>query len=54
MPKGEGLTVGVLVNLFFTAKKRKMEAGQMRPQAWHDYKAVCDMVREHFGPTPSS
>jgi integrase len=50
MPRGEGLTVGLLVNLFLTAKKQKMEAGEMRPQTWHDYKAVCDMVREHFGP----
>jgi integrase len=53
MPKSDGLTVGVLVNLFFTAKKRKVKAVEMRPQTFHDYKVVCDLIREHFGPDTS-
>jgi integrase len=43
------LTVAELCNRFLTAKLRKIEAGEMGPQAFNDYKRATDLIVSAFG-----
>lgn len=45
----EGLTVKQLANHFLNAKAAARDAGELTPRSWGDYKAVCDLLIEHFG-----
>jgi integrase len=46
---GDGLTVGDLCNRFLTSKTRKIEAGELSPRMFEEYKLVTDMVVSAFG-----
>jgi len=45
----EGLTVKLLCNHFLTAKRDQMEAGDLSPRSWADYRRTCEKLVEHFG-----
>ncbi|QJX00308.1 tyrosine-type recombinase/integrase [Frigoriglobus tundricola] len=52
-PRGEAdkdkLTVADLCNAFLTAKKRKMDAGELTSMMWYDYKFATDFLVKQFG-----
>ncbi len=48
-PEAEGLTVESLINRFLAAKERAMEAGELTPRVFRDYKPVCKRVYKAFG-----
>src|SRR5687768_13215651 len=43
------LTVESLLDHFLTAKKRKMEAGELTAASFAEYKAAADLVAKQFG-----
>src|SRR5262249_23372466 len=45
----EILTVKDAANAFLNAKQALMDAGELSPRTWADYKAVCDLLVSHFG-----
>ncbi|SFJ33496.1 tyrosine-type recombinase/integrase [Planctomicrobium piriforme] len=45
----EQLTVGQLCNQFYTAKKRRFDAGEITARAFGDYCRTTDMIVAHFG-----
>jgi integrase len=47
----DGLTVATLCNHFLTAKTRKVEAGELTPRMFAEYKLMTDMVVSGFGAT---
>lgn len=47
--KADGLTVRDLCNHFLTAKTRKVEAGELTPRMFAEYKLMTDMVVAGFG-----
>jgi integrase len=47
----DALTVADLCNRFLTAKLRKVESGEMGPQAFKDYKLTTDLLVSEFGRT---
>lgn len=47
----DGLTVADLCNHFLTAKVRKVEAGELTPRMFAEYKLMTDMVTAGFGKT---
>ena len=47
---GDGLTIRDLANRFLTAKRAKMEAGELTPVSFADYHATCKRIVGAFGP----
>jgi|SRR5579883_80085 len=47
--KGDGLTVADLCNRFLTAKLRKVEAGELTPRLFAEYKEVAVLSASEFG-----
>jgi integrase len=45
----EGLTVKELANLFLNAKQGLVNASELSPRTWTDYRAACDEVVAAFG-----
>jgi integrase len=48
-PDPEALTVKELANEFLNAKQTLVDAKELSPQTWRDYKEVCDLVVAQFG-----
>jgi hypothetical protein len=48
-PEAGAATVKEAVNDFLIAKDTLVEAGELSPRTWADYKQVCDLVVSHFG-----
>jgi integrase len=48
-PDPEALTVKALANHFLNAKQALVDAGELAPRTWADYKEVCDLVVSQFG-----
>lgn len=48
-PETEGMTVKDLANDFLNAKQALVDAGELSPRTWADYKQVCDLVVAHLG-----
>jgi integrase len=46
---GAGLTVKELANAFLNRKRELLEAGELAPRTWGDYKDACDLLVSHFG-----
>jgi integrase len=42
-------TVKDLANRFLNAKKALVEAGELSPRTWDEYKATCVLIVSHFG-----
>src|SRR5262249_58467256 len=36
-------------NAMLNAKQSLVDAGELTPRSWADYKQVCDLLVEHFG-----
>ena len=47
---GEGLSVRDLCNRFLTAKRGKMEVGELTPVSFADYHSACKRIVQAFGP----
>lgn len=47
--EGEGLTVKDMVNAFLNAKLESMDAGEIVPRTWQDYKEAGDILINTFG-----
>src|SRR5689334_24131511 len=45
----EGITVKDLANRFLNAKQRLVDAGELSPRTWADYKEACDLIVSNFG-----
>jgi len=45
----DGCTVRLLCNSFLTAKRNKIDAGELTPRSFEDYYGTCDMLISHFG-----
>jgi integrase len=50
-PDTEGLTVKELANHFLNAKQALVDAGELSPLTWADYKRVADELVKHMGKT---
>jgi integrase len=50
-PKGDGLTVADLCNRFLTAKLRKLQAGEIGPRSFGEYRDTTDLLVSAFGKT---
>jgi integrase len=48
-PDPEALTVKDLANAFLNAKQALVDAGELSPRTWADYKLVCDLLVRHLG-----
>jgi integrase len=48
-PDPEALTVKDLANAFLNHKQAQMDAGELSPRTWTDYKAATDLLVEQFG-----
>lgn len=48
-PEAGAVTVKDLANAFLNAKQALVDAGEMSPRTWDDYKQVCDIVVSHLG-----
>ena len=48
-PKAEGLTLADLCNRYLTSKHRLLDAGELAPRTFRDYKGVCDRLVAFFG-----
>jgi integrase len=48
-PDPEALTVKDVVNAFLNSKTALLDAGELSPRTWADYKRVCDLLIAHFG-----
>lgn len=46
---GEGLTVMALLNTFLTAKREKVNGGELSPRSFSDYYQTCEQVGNVFG-----
>jgi integrase len=44
----EGLTVKQLANAFLNAKQDSLDAGELSPRTWAQYKETCALVVRHF------
>src|SRR5262249_22309186 len=47
----EGLTVKELANHFLNAKQALVDAGELSPRSWTDYKDACDLLVAQVGKT---
>jgi integrase len=50
-PDREGLTVKDVVNAFLNSKKALVDAGELSPRTWTEYKAMTDELVAHLGKT---
>jgi integrase len=50
-PDTQGVTVKDVANDFLNAKQALVNAGELSPRTWADYKLVCDLVVAHLGKT---
>ncbi len=48
-PDPEALTVKDVANAFLNSKTALLDAGELSPRTWADYKRVCDLLVAHFG-----
>jgi integrase len=48
-PDGKGLTVKALANGFLNHKKALLDAGELSPRTWGEYKETTDLLVKHFG-----
>lgn len=48
-PDPEAVTVKDAVNAFLNAKQALLDASELSPRTWVDYKAICDLLIEQFG-----
>jgi integrase len=48
-PEAEGLTVKALANAFLTHKKSLLDAGELSPRTWGEYKETTDLLVAQFG-----
>jgi integrase len=48
-PDPEALTVKDVANAFLNAKREAMEAGELSPRTWADYRSIMDMMVEGMG-----
>jgi integrase len=46
----EGLTIKALLNHFLTAKKARVDSGEILSQSWDEYHATCKLIEGSFGP----
>lgn len=49
--KGDGLTMAELCNRYLTSKQGQLQAGDITPRTFHDYKGNCDRLIAAFGKT---
>src|SRR5262245_49783684 len=47
-PDPEGLTVKELANAFLNHKQALVDAGELAPRSWADYKQTCDLLVRHL------
>src|SRR5207245_7297063 len=50
-PETEGLTVKEAANAFLNAKKALLNAGELSPHTWANYKRAADTLVAHMGKT---
>src|SRR5262249_48358746 len=48
-PDPAALTVKDLCNAFLNHRSALLNAGELSPRTWSDYKRVCDLLVSHFG-----
>jgi integrase len=48
-PDPEALTVKALANAFLNHKQAALDAGEIVPRTWQEFKAACDLLVAHFG-----
>src|SRR5262249_4717574 len=48
-PDSEALTVKDLANAFLNHKRDLLDAGELSPRTWAQYKETCDQLLEHLG-----
>src|SRR6516162_5596410 len=48
-PDTDGLTVRELANRFLNAKQSLVDAGELSPRTWAEYKATTDLLVETYG-----
>jgi integrase len=48
-PDPDALTVKDAANAFLNDKQALVDAGELSPRTWADYKQVCELVVTHFG-----
>lgn len=48
-PKSEETTVAALINHFLTAKRERVDAGEMTGRMWSEYYSTCEEIVEVFG-----
>ena len=49
LPAVEGVTVKNVVNAFLRHKKARLQAGELSPRSWDDYKSTTDILISRFG-----
>ena len=47
----DNVTVRFLVNAFLTAKKNRVDSGELAQRSWNDYHTTCGHIIKFFGPT---
>jgi integrase len=50
-PNHDALTVKDSCNAFLSTKKALVDAGELTPRMWSEYKEVCDLLVSHMGKT---
>ena len=48
-PAADTLTIRELVNTFFTAKRDRVDTGELTPRTWAEYHHACERIVETFG-----
>jgi integrase len=48
-PDSEAVTIKDVANHFLIAKQALVDAGELSPRTWADYKLICDLVVKQFG-----
>src|SRR5215470_14253044 len=48
-PDAQALTVKDLANAFLNAKQAALDAGELSPRTWNDYKRATDLLVKEFG-----
>ena len=48
-PDPGAATVKAVANAFLNHKQALLDAGELSPRTWDDYKRVCDLLVSHFG-----
>src|SRR5262249_55675886 len=48
-PDPNAVTVKDVANEFLNAKQAQVDAGELSPRTWHDYREVTDLVVAHLG-----